>query len=324
MNTIRTIFSLGFMASSLCLFCFPRFALAEHSPDISMDISKGISETPTQLVSYGSDTLANLMYFWGQMNAQSHPQVEFISHSEGSATAAPALLSNHANLGPMSRLMTNNELSKFETKFGVKPVAIKVAMDALVIYVHRNNPLYGVTLKQLDAIFSNSRQCGHTASIDAWHKVGLTDTWKFKRIELFGRNRVSGTHELFKQLALCGGEFKTRVRYQPGSTSLIQAISHFPYSIGFSGLGHKTSGVRTLPIVTDKQLAIPVTPQTILDRSYPLTRFLYIYVLPSKMSQPAIDFLKIALSPEGQLVVQEDGYVALSSQMIQVELNKLP
>ncbi|WP_158966657.1 PstS family phosphate ABC transporter substrate-binding protein [Paraglaciecola sp. L3A3] len=299
--------------------CSPLLAIEKNE-------STNHSITDTTLVSYGSDTLANMMHFWGKLYSKRYPSVELELHSEGSSTASKALINQTSSLGPMSRLMSTSELTAFKNKYGYYPTAIKVGMDAIAVFVNRNNPLSKISVQQLDAVFSNYRKCGHPQNIEYWKELGVEQSWGDRKIELIGRNNVSGTYTFFRQKALCNGRFKSRVLNQPGSTSVVQVVSHSLYSIGFSALGYKTSGIKALSIINSEGQVIEATPDTVQNQTYPLARFLYIYINQAqdkKLADNVANFLNIALSQEGQAIVKQDGYVALPENTRLQELNKL-
>ncbi len=137
------------------------------------------------LSSVGSDTLANRMTLWAEAYKKEYPSVNIQIQAAGSSTAPPALTEGTANLGPMSRKMKDGELSAFEQKHGYKPTAIPVAVDALAVFVHKDNPIKGLTLQQVDAIFSATRLCGAKADAKTWGDVGVTGDLAGKPIQLF-------------------------------------------------------------------------------------------------------------------------------------------
>ena len=144
---------------------------------------------------------------------------------KGSSTAPPALIMGTAQIGPMSRAMKSSEADEFEKTFGYKPTQIRVAVDALAVYVNKDNPLEQLTLAEVDAMFSNTRRCGHGGSIDNWGQTGLSGTWGAKPISLYGRNSASGTYGYFKKVALCKGDYRDTVKDQPGSASVVNDIA---------------------------------------------------------------------------------------------------
>lgn len=284
----------------------------------------GVSGT---LSSIGSDTLANLMTMWTEEFKRQYPNVNIQVQAAGSSTAPPALTEGTASFGPMSRAMKDKEIEAFEARHGYKPTAVRVAIDALAVYVHKDNPLESLTIPEVDAIFSVTRRCGHPESIDTWGQLGLTGGWANRPIQLYGRNSVSGTYGYFKEVALCSGDFKNGVNEQPGSASVVQAVSSSLNGIGYSGIGYVTSGVRAVPLAEYEDApAVEATPENALSGEYPLSRYLYIYVnkRPGTPLAPLEqEFLKLVLSRTGQEVVSKDGYVPLSARLVERERRKL-
>lgn len=314
--------------SVIAMTFFTGTALAEVDADIpAYQKASGVSGN---LSSVGSDTLANMMTLWTEEYKRLYPNINIEVQAAGSSTAPPALTEGTSNIGPMSRKMKDGEEEAFEKKWGYKPTVIRVAIDALAVYVNKDNPLEGLSLPQVDAIFSSTRKCGGKEDISTWGQVGLTGDWAKKTIQLYGRNSVSGTYGYFKKVALCKGDYKNGVNENPGSASVVQAVTNSLNGIGYSGIGYKTSGVKALAIAkTEGDHFIPPTTDLVLEGKYPLSRFLYIYINknPNKSlekDQPVVaEFIKMVLSKTGQQVVEKDGYVALPAKVVQQELANL-
>ncbi|WP_263263686.1 phosphate ABC transporter substrate-binding protein PstS family protein [Pseudomonas sp. RIT-PI-S] len=272
------------------------------------------------LTSVGSDTLANLMTLWAEAYKRVYPSVNIQIQAAGSSTAPPALTEGTASLGPMSRKMKDVELQAFEQKYGYKPTAIAVAIDALAVFVHKDNPIKGLTLEQLDAVFSSTRLCGARADARRWSDLGLMGDLAGQPLQLFGRNSVSGTYGYFKEQALCKGDFKANVNEQPGSASVVQAISSSLNGIGYSGIGYKTASVRTVPLARrEGGPFIEDTEANAVNGSYPLARYLYLYVnkAPNQPLPPLeAEFVKLILSKTGQQLVARDGYIPLPAPVV--------
>ena len=286
-----------------------------------------VSGISGNLSSTGSDTLANLMTLWTEAFKRYYPNVNIQVQAPGSSTAPTALTEGTSNLGPMSRRMKDKEIEAFETRRGYKPQAVRVAVDALAVYVHKDNPITFMSLPEVDAVFSVSRRCGRGRDIRTWGDAGLTGAWATRPLQLYGRNSVSGTYGYFKQKALCSGDFKNTVNEQPGSASVVQAVTSSLNGIGYSGIGYRTSGVRAVPLArSDTAEAFDATAANTKDRSYPLTRFLFIYInrRPDSPLPPLeAEFLRFVLSREGQIIVHKDGYIPLSPRQAIGELRYL-
>lgn len=279
------------------------------------------------LSSVGSDTLANLMTLWAEEFKREYPNVNIQIQAAGSSTAPPALTEGASNLGPMSRKMKDKEEEAFEKKFGYKPTAIRVAIDALAVFVHKDNPIEGLTIPQVDAIFSSTRKCGEAEDVTQWGQLGMTGAWQGRAIQLYGRNSVSGTYGYFKDHALCKGDFKNNVNEQPGSASVVQSVSATVNAIGYSGIGYVTSSVKKVPLANKAgEPFVEASAEKSVSGEYPLSRFLYIYVNkhPNKPLPPLEkEFLKMVLSKTGQQVVVKDGYIPMPPKVVEAELKKL-
>lgn len=311
--------SVPFMAGS---------ALAAGSQlDPSLPSYTRTSGVSGNLSSVGSDTLANLMTLWAEEFKRVYPNLNVQIQAAGSSTAPPALTEGTSNFGPMSRKMKSKELEAFEKKYGYKPTEIRVAIDALAVYVHKDNPIEGMTIPQVDAVFSSTRKCGAGEDASSWGKLGLTGAWATRDIQIFGRNSVSGTYGYFKKKALCKGDYKSNVNEQPGSASVVQSVTASINGIGYSGIGYKTSGVKAVPLTKKEGTPfIPATADNAANGTYPLSRYLYVYVnkQPNKPLAPLErEFVKMILSKQGQEVVVKDGYIPLSNEIVNKELAKL-
>ena len=278
------------------------------------------------IISIGSDTLANLMTLWAEEFKKLYPNVNVQIQAAGSSTAPPALTEGTANFGPMSRRMKGEETAGFETRHGYKPTPIAVAIDALVLYVHKDNPIKGMSIAQVDAVFSATRKCGYSEDVTTWKQLGLRGALGNRRIQLYGRNSVSGTYGYFKKQALCKGDYKNNVNEQPGSASVVQGVTKSINGIGYSGIGYQTSGVRAVPLRKKKGNYVKATAETAVAGKYPLSRFLYVYVnkRPNKALSPLErEFIKMIMSKTGQRVVVKDGYIPLPAKAAQKQLSKI-
>ena len=300
---------------------------AESKVDPKLPEYSRTSGVSGNLSSIGSDTLANLMTLWAEEFKRVYPNVNIQIQAAGSSTAPPALTEGTSNMGPMSRKMKSKEIESFEKRHGYKPTAIPVAIDALAVYVHKDNPVKGLTIPQVDAIFSSNRKCGYNKDIKNWGAVGLTGTWKNRDIQIFGRNSVSGTYGYFKKHALCKGDFKSSVNEQPGSASVVQSVTASLNALGYSGIGYMTSGVRAVPLTKKAgKPFVDATTDNAISGKYPLARFLYLYVnkAPNKPLSPLEqEFIKMILSKTGQNVVIKDGYIPLPAKVVSKHLGKL-
>jgi phosphate transport system substrate-binding protein len=286
-----------------------------------------VSGVSGNISSMGSDTLNNLMTLWAESFNKFYPNAKIQIEGKGSSTAPPALISGTAQLGPMSREMKGTEVDAFEKRYGYKPTPIRTSVDALAVFVNKDNPVKCLSIAQVDAIFSKSRRHGGKEEIKTWGQLGLTGDWTSKPISLYGRNSASGTYGFFKEHSLKNGDFKDEVKEQPGSASVVQGVTVDRYGIGYSGIGYATAGVRAVPLSEkDGGKCVDATADNSYSGSYPLARFLYVYVnkAPGKGLDPLTrEFVKLMVSKDGQEAVVKDGYFPIPAAIAKEELAKV-
>lgn len=294
---------------------------------------------PAALVrSIGSDTMGDLMRRWAEGLRVYAPNLSLAIESRGSATGPPALIQGESELAPMSRKMTSLEVAAFEKRYGYKPIFVRMALDALAVYVHKDNPIQGLTLRQVDGIFSSTQRCGGHA-LERWGDL-VFGRLEHTLISVVGRNKISGTYDYFRDSALCGGEFRTGYVELDGSVAVVDAVGSSIGAIGFAGIGFRTAAVRALPLAKwendpyvayyneqhrdDPDLAKRYEPVT--SGRYPLARFLYLYFNkpPGKPLQEALEkVVQYVLSNRGQQDVADSGFIPLPEKMLRTELAKL-
>jgi phosphate transport system substrate-binding protein len=300
--------------------------LAQVKVDAALPSYKAVSGVSGNISSIGSDTLNNLMTLWAENFGKFYPNAKIQIEGKGSSTAPPALIAGTAQLGPMSRPMKGTEVDAFEKKFGYKPTEIRTAVDALAVFVNKDNPIKCLTLTQIDGIFSKSRRRGGEDA-RTWGDLGLTGEWASRPISLYGRNSASGTYGFFKDHALNNGDYKDSVKEQPGSAAVVQGVTVDRFAIGYSGIGYATAGVRAVPLAArDGGKCYEASAENAYAGIYPLSRFLYVYVnkAPDKGLDPLVrEFMKLVVSREGQEVTVKDGYFPLPAKIAKQELAKV-
>lgn len=311
------------LLGAVVMLCLGTVAIAADAVDPGIKPYEKVSDLSGTLNSEGSDTLENMMSYWKEGFMRLYPNINMQVTGKGSATAPPALTEGKAQLGPMSRAMTDTEIDTFEKKYGFKPTRVTVALDCLAVFVNKDNPVKGLTLQQVDCIFSQTRKSGFR-DISTWGGTGLTGSWEKLPISLYGRNSVSGTYAFFKEKALLKGDYKDSVKEQPGSAAVVNGVAGDKAAIGYSGIGYKTADVRAIPLAKDgNSPLVEPTFENALAGKYPLGRALYIYVAkkPNESLPPNVkEFLKYVLSKEGQEIVVKDGFGALPLKQLEAQL----
>ena len=315
------------LLATAALGALPLTITGAQGLDPSLLAYKQIGGVSGSLKSIGSDTLNNLMTLWAEGFRARYPNVQIEIEGKGSSTAPPAMVAGTAQFGPMSRPMKGQEIDAFEKKFGYKPFAVRTAVDALAVYVHKDNPIQCLTLQQVDAIFSKTRRGGHTGEIATWGQVGLTGDWAGKPISLYGRNSASGTYGFFKEVALFNGDYKDAVKEQPGSSTVVQGVASDKFGIGYSGIGYKTADVRAVPLATKPgEKCYEASAENTYSGDFPISRFLYVYMNknPNQPLDPVRgEFVRFMLSKQGQEATLKDGYFPMTAEIAAEDLKLL-
>ncbi|MBD0305122.1 MAG: PstS family phosphate ABC transporter substrate-binding protein [Nitrospiraceae bacterium] len=299
----------------------------------------------------GSDTMQPLIAKLAIEFRRLHPDVKFAiqgSRNHGESTVQPVMQafldrlansrrgdgktsghfgSNDVQVLASSRQLTDKEIKQFVSRYGYEPTEIPIAQDAVAIYVHRDNPIAGLTLQQLDAIFSKTPRHGGEPVL-TWGQVGLSEEWQHAPIHPYGRDkRSTGTRIFFQQNVLLEGEFRENVKAEPGSASIVLAVSQDPLAIGYSGIGFQSSSVRQVPL-SERTGTVYIEPsaENVTSGTYPLSRQLYLYVnkAPDKSLHPVIlEFLKFVNSQQGQQAVIKAGVYPLTPTQVARNLSTL-
>jgi phosphate transport system substrate-binding protein len=301
-------------------------ASAQVKVDEALPMYKPVQGISGSIKSVGSDTLNNLMTLWAEGFKNMYPNVTIEIEGKGSSTAPPALIGGTATFGPMSREMKKQEMDEFEAKHGYKPTALPTSIDMLAVYVNKDNPVKGMTMAQVDAIFSKTRKLGHPEDLANWGQLALEGDWKTLPISLYGRNAASGTYGYFKEHTLGKGDYKDSVKEQPGSSAVVQGVASDKGGIGYSGIGYKTADVRAVPLASAEGKMIEATPVNAYTGEYPLSRFLYVYVnaKPDSQLDPLRrEFIRYVFSKQGQQDVVKDGYFPVTADIARDTLKKV-
>jgi phosphate transport system substrate-binding protein len=300
---------------------------AQVQVDPALGAYKATSGVSGNVSSVGSDTLNNLMTLWAEQFSKFYPNAKIQIEGKGSSTAPPALIAGTAQFGPMSREMKGTEVDQFEKKYGYKPTALRTSVDALAVFVNKDNPIKCLAMSRIDGMFSKTRRTGFKEDLRTWGQLGLTGEWASRPISLYGRNSASGTYGFFKEHVLKNGDYKDEVKEQPGSAAVVQGVTVDRYAAGYSGIGYATAGVRAVPLTAKEgDRCHEATPDEAYSGQYPLARFLYVYInkAPGKPLDPVTrEFARLIMSREGQEVVVKDGYFPIPSQIAKEELNNI-
>lgn len=242
----------------------------------------------------GSDTMVILAQKWAEVYMQKHPEASIQVTGGGSGVGIAALINGSTDIANSSRPMKPSELDKLKARYNTLGVEIPCAKDGISIYINKSNAVSELTLQQIGQIFSGK--------ITNWKQVGGPDA----NIKLYGRESSSGTFVYFKDNVV-KADYAPGCQTLPGTAAIVNAVKKDKFGIGYGGAAY-AEGVKDCNVKKDaKSPAVAPTAATIKDKSYPITRYLFMYLKsrPTGAMKAYIDWI---LSPEGQKVITEVGY----------------
>ncbi len=251
----------------------------------------------------GSDTLVILAQKWAEVYMGAHSGVKIQVTGGGTGTGFAALQDQTTDLCDASRKIKAAEISNCIKAFGKRPTEYKVALDGLSVYVSESNPLKELTMDQVGGIF--------TGKIKNWKDVGGADA----PITVYSRENSSGTYEFFKESVLKGSDFAASTQTMPGTAAILQAVAKDKNGIGYGGAAYG-AGAKHLAIKKDDSApAIEPNEENVVKGSYPIWRYLYVYVNPALDKGEIAAYLNWMRSDAGQKLVKEVGYYPLPAKL---------
>lgn len=251
----------------------------------------------------GSDTMVILGQKWAEIYMQKSPETKIQVTGGGTGTGLAALINKSTDIANASRAMKAKEQGDFVKTYNGRPREYKVALDGLSIYVHEGNPIKELTLEQLDGIF--------TGKIKNWKDVGGTAA----PITVYSRENSSGTYEFFKEHVLKGKDFAASAQTMPGTAALLQAVGKDANGIGYGGAAYG-AGAKHISVKKDAgSKAIEPTEETVVNGTYPIWRYLYVYLNPAVDKGEIASYLNWIRSDEGQKIVKNVGYYPLPANL---------
>jgi phosphate transport system substrate-binding protein len=270
--------------------------------------SSAASAKPIEIRVKGSDTMIQIATAWAEAYRKVKPSVFVNASGGGSGTGIAALENNNTDICDASREMKPEEREKVKAAAGKEVKEIVVAYDSLAVYVHPSNPIKEISIEELREIWAEG------GTLTQWEQLNPGFQG---RIVLFGRQNSSGTYDYFRE-HICGKtadnkqrEFRSGISEMNGSSEVIENVARTPTAIGYSGMGYKTPAVNWLKI-SSKKGEPGVEPGVEAARSgkYPISRKLYMYTAGEPQGEVKA-FIDWVLSPEGQKLVESEGFVPL-------------
>ncbi len=256
---------------------------------------------PVAITITGSDTMVHLVNLWAEAYMKNNPNVLLTVNGGGSGVGIAALINGTTDIASASREMKQKELDNANAA-GNEAFENKVALDGIAIVVHPSNPINELTIEQLKDIFTGKKT--------NWKDFGGPD----KKISILSRESSSGTYQFFQEHVLNKENYAQSAKLMPATSSIIESVSQDATSIGYAGLGYATEVGPDVKIIKVKananSQAVAPSEATVKDKSYPIARALYLYTKANSSTDVA-NFINFCLSPEGQAIVKEVGYITI-------------
>ena len=278
----------------------------KHLVLTAVAVATGANAWAGNITVKGSDTLVVLAQKWAETYGLQHTNTHISVSGGGTGVGFAALQNQTTDLCDASRNAKPAEIAKCMAVFGGKrPTEYKVALDGLSIYVNAENPVKELTVAQVGDMFSGK--------IKSWKEVGGADM----PITLYSRENSSGTYDFFKEHVLEGKDFAARAQTMPGTAAILQAVSKDKTGIGYGGAGYG-AGAKHLAIKKDDSSpAIEPSEETVVNGTYPIWRYLYIYVNPALDKGEIAAYLNWIRSDDGQKIVKDAAYFPLPVKLRQ-------
>jgi len=319
-----------YLSTTLALISLPPANWGQVHPPLDPEMPSYIpsDQVSGTLTIAPSETMKPLLRAWSDELVRRHTKLSITMVKEGVDSGFAALLAHRSEIAAMPRRLTSDEIAEFIREYGYEPTEVSVAIDALAVYVHKDNPITGLSLDELDAMFCRERRRGLKYVVDSWGLVGVMDEWFDAPVQLYGRNGRSGPSYFFREEVCRGGSFHPQLVDAHGLASVVLEVGLDPNGIGFSAIGYRTAMVKPVPIALVKGgRYVEPSLQTALDGSYPLRRNVYLYIAkpPKTDATPAIvELIRYALSRQGQQQALDSGYLPLASTEVARFTSKWP
>ena len=296
-----------------------------------VDPSLGNYAAATQLngplQAIGTDGMTDVWEEWKQAFRSWQPGVQFEVNHTLTKTAIQAMLDGKTHLIYLAREMTIEELQAFEKKYGYQPTKIIACYDAFIVFVNGSNPVKEISMEQLDALLSTTRNHGYRANIDTWGDLGARGALAKRQVAVYLRAEGTATRAVLKDVLLNKGTFKASLNDRPDFPSIADAVVTDAAGLGIAGLAHWYSRNRTLAVapLTSTDAVMP-SQEAVTSGKYPLARTYYFYLdrAPGKPLPPAIqEFLSFLLSKQGQEAVALASLYPVPAEIIQANRRRI-
>ncbi len=300
-------------------------ALAKGSLDPNLPLYHPVENLGGELLLGGSNTLSHVASVWIDGFKRFYPNIKISIEVNGSRQAVNDVSDSKTHIGLLSRTIYKTEVDTFRKNHGFNPTMLTPCLERTAIYVHKDNPITGLTVAQIDAIFSNECRRGGEKYCGTWKQFGIREDWAGQPIVVHGRTKDTGSQVFLRQAVLLGGPFRDDIKTHPSNIEMLQAIAKDRSSIGFSGLSYASPHLRAVPLafVEGEEFVAVDSPQAARGR-YPLVRQLQFVVKHNpKEKMPSIEqeFIKYVFSRLGQEDVVKAGFQAIPARPAHIALD---
>ena len=318
---------LCFALLSVCWIVQASFAGSYGAPllDPNLSIYRPVEKIEGQLKLGGSNTLSHVAAVWIASFEQFYPDAKITVEVNGSRAAVNDVKAGKTDIGLLSRRVREDEINTFHKSFGYPPTVLTPCLERTAIYVHKDNPIKGLTLAQLDAIFSTDCRRGAKQPSREWKQLGMKGAWSSRPIVTHGRTMDTGSQVFMQEAVLLGGPMRDDMETHPSNIDLVKAIANNPGAIGFAGLSYATPEVRAVPLAVAEGKDFVAIDSPEADRgAYPLVRRLQLVVKhdPKQRLRPIErEFIKYVFSTQGQEDVVKAGFQAIPARPARIALD---
>jgi phosphate transport system substrate-binding protein len=272
---------------------------------------------------FGANDLGKLAQHWLGGFRQDHAGDAVSLRPTRSFTSTAAFNETQNDVIYLGYRLPPQAVDDFARRYGYKPTPIRVALETVAILVHRLNPIRGMTLAQVAAVFSRGSRCRGAQHAATWGALGLAGEWQARPLQVFAIGPADDVHAYFREQVMCGGGLGEFVRVQPDSDAVARAVSESLNAIGFGRSVPTVPSVKTLSLAVEANMPfVAPSERHAVDGAYPLTRFLHVYVNkhPDRpLTGPQADFVRFVLSPGGQEILGRNGFIPISRDVARRE-----
>lgn len=300
---------------------------AQAPLDPQMPIYRPVSSLKGELNLAGSSTMANVASVWASRFRQFYPDVKVTIHTTGSRAAVSSVVDNSANIGLLSRSINQDERELFLKARGSEVTVLTPCLERIGIYVHKDNPIRGLSLQQIDGVFSDDIKRGAEKPIRTWGQLGFPGAWEKQPVIVHGRDDDTGSQVFMQEAVMLGGAVRKDIKDHPSNSELMKGIAADPRSIGFAGHSYETTDVRSVPLaIRPEGPYVAIDSEDADNGHYPLMRPLQLVIdhkPGNELPEIEREFIRYVFSSLGQEDVIKAGFQPITGKPAHIALDSV-